>query len=189
MTCIIGIETGNGVLIGGDSAGTGGYSQTIRADEKVWKAGEFVCGFTSSYRMGQLLRHSLTIPQTPHLDVGQAERDKWMTTVYIDAVRKCLKEGGYTKVENGVEQGGLYLVGWRGTLYTVERDFQVGRSTVDFHAVGSGEDLAMGAMAASASIPGMSPRERVKQALEISARFNAAVGGPFHLVEVKTKTP
>lgn len=183
MTCIVGIETEDGVLIGGDSAGTAGYSQVIRADEKVWSSGEFAFGFTTSYRMGQLLRYNLSIPQTPHPGADQATRDKWMTTTFIDAVRECLKKGGYAKVENGVEKGGSFLVGWRGSLYEVENDFQVGRSFDGFGATGSGYRVALGALAASTG----KPRERVRQALEIAARYDAAVNGPFVLVEVKTK--
>lgn len=183
MTCIVGIETKDGVLIGGDSAGTAGYSQVIRADEKVWKEEEFAFGFTSSFRMGQLLRYNLSVPQTPHLDADQPTRDQWMTTTFIDAVRKCLKAGGYAKVENGVEQGGCFLVGWRGTLYTVESDFQVGRSLDGFDAVGSGYRLAIGALAATKGKP--HERARARHALEIAAKYDAAVNGPFVLVEVK----
>lgn len=181
MTCIVGIELQDGVLIGGDSAGTGGYRQSVRSDVKVWKAGEFVHGFTTSYRMGQLLRYNLSPPQTPHLEADEEERDKWMTTTYIDAVRKVLKEGGYAKVENGVELGGCYLVGWRGRLYRVDSDFQVGRSIEGFDAVGSGEDVAIGAMEVSSG----KPTERVRAALAAAEKYNAAVGGPFTLVSVR----
>jgi hypothetical protein len=35
MTCIVGLVTPKGIYLGGDSAGVGGYSLTVRADEKV----------------------------------------------------------------------------------------------------------------------------------------------------------
>jgi ATP-dependent protease HslVU (ClpYQ) peptidase subunit len=182
MTCIVGIETKDGVIIGGDSAGTGGYSQSIRVDEKVWEAGEFIFGFTSSFRMGQLLRYRLNPPRRPDKDATQAERDEWMTTEFIDAVRKLLKDGGYAKVENGVERGGTFLVGWRGTLYCVQRDFQVARTADGYDAVGSGGENAVGALFASDSLES---KARVKLALEAATHFNAAVAPPFKIIEKK----
>lgn len=187
MTCIVGIETSDGVIIGGDSAGTGGYSQTIRADQKVWNCGEndeWVYGFTSSFRMGQLLRYTLTAPLSRY-EVDRDDQEaqyKWMSTDFIDAVRKCLKSGGYAKIDSGVEEGGCFLVGWRGTLYVIESDFQVGRSVDGFNAVGSGQDLALGALHATRQPKDMPAAERVSMALDAAATYNAAVAEPFHLV-------
>ena len=42
MTCIVGLVEKGNVYIGGDSAGVGGYSLTVRADRKVFRNGDFV---------------------------------------------------------------------------------------------------------------------------------------------------
>ena len=56
MTCIAGlIEDGN-IWIGGDSAAVTHYRMMKRADTKVFINGPFLIGFTSSYRMGQILQ-------------------------------------------------------------------------------------------------------------------------------------
>lgn len=52
MTCIIGFIKNKKVYIGGDSAGVGGSHVTIRRDSKVFKNGNFIMGYTSSFRMG-----------------------------------------------------------------------------------------------------------------------------------------
>ena len=62
MTCIVAWLEDEKICIGGDSAGVAVYNMQIRADEKVFKNGEMVFGFTSSFRMGQLLRFSLILP-------------------------------------------------------------------------------------------------------------------------------
>lgn len=174
MTCIAGLAINGVVYIGGDSAGVGGYSLTVRADRKVFRNGEFVFGFTSSFRMGQLLHHSL-VPPKRHPDTNV---DKFMVTEFIDAVRKCLKDGGYASRENDVEAGGVFLVGYEGRLFRIDNDYQVGESADGIDAVGCGEDLAIGALSASAG----KPRDRVQMALQVAESRSAGVRGPFHII-------
>jgi ATP-dependent protease HslVU (ClpYQ) peptidase subunit len=62
MTCIVGMVENGKVYIGGDSAGVSGFDYHIREDQKVFQNGDMIFGFTSSFRMGQLLQYSLKIP-------------------------------------------------------------------------------------------------------------------------------
>ena len=50
MTCIVGVAHKGAVYIGGDSAAVAGWALTCRADHKVFKNGDFVMGFTTSFR-------------------------------------------------------------------------------------------------------------------------------------------
>lgn len=173
MTCVVGIEHDGDVLIAGDIAGTDGWlRQTLRSDDKVFRVGEFTMGFTSSYRMGQLLRYRLTLGQPDTWDV-----DRFMSTTFIDAVRECLKAGGWSSVKESREVGGVFLVGIAGRLYHVDSDFQVGRSLDGYDAVGCGDDLALGALHATRHV--RDPRGRVLRALEAAAHHSAGVAGPF----------
>jgi ATP-dependent protease HslVU (ClpYQ) peptidase subunit len=183
VTCIAGIEHDGKVWIGGDSAGSNGHSLTIRADEKVWSDRGFAFGFTSSFRMGQLLRYKLTLALERHevpTDDAAAEI-KFMSTAFIDGVRTILKEGGYAKVVNGVESGGTFLVGWRGKLYQVEDDFQVGRASQGFDAVGSGGDCAVGALYALRDAK-QTPEAKLLTALGAAEALTPYVRGPFKVV-------
>ena len=56
MTCIAGLVHDGAVYLAGDSAGCSGWDLTVRADPKVFVSGSYVMGFTTSFRMGQLLR-------------------------------------------------------------------------------------------------------------------------------------
>jgi len=185
MTCIAGIEHAGKVWIGGDSAGSDGSSLTIRADEKVWVDKGFAFGFTSSFRMGQLLRYKLTLALERHevpVDDAAAEI-KFMSTAFIDGVRTVLKEGGYAKVVNGEESGGTFLVGWRGKLYQVESDFQVGRAVQGFDAVGSGGSWATGALYVLRDGNG-TPESKILAALDAAEKLTPYVRGPFKVVQV-----
>jgi ATP-dependent protease HslVU (ClpYQ) peptidase subunit len=176
MTCIVGIAQNNTVTIGGDSAGVGGYSIQLRADTKVFRNQNYVMGFTTSFRMGQLLRYG-TLPPAPTAEQNW-DLDRFMATTFVDAVRKVLEAGGWLKSSSGVEEGGTFLVGARGMLYEVHGDFQVGRTLDGYSAVGCGEDLALGALHATVGSD-LTTRERVELALRAAEHHSAGVAAPF----------
>lgn len=178
MTCIVGLEDDGKVFIGGDSAGVAGLSLMIRADEKVFTKGEFLFGFTSSFRMGQLLRYKLEIPYHKP-GMGNYE---YMVSEFVEAVRKCLKDGGYSRTNSGEESGGTFLVGYRGALFVIDEDYQVGRPECGYHAVGCGDDIAKGSLFTSGRNFDMNPSERVREALKAAEQFSAGVRGPFRVV-------
>lgn len=181
MTCIVGLVDKGNVYMGGDSAGVGGLSITIRDDEKVFVNGPFIMGFTTSFRMGQLLRYKFKVPQqtTDQTDM------EYMVTTFIDAVRKCFAENGYGKMaDRDHNKGGTFLVGYKGNLYAIHDDFQVGKPNLQYDAVGCGEDIALGSLY---STKGKKPEERVKLALEAASKFSAGVAPPFVLVKQMKK--
>ena len=79
MTCIVGLIDGNRVWMGGDSAGVSGLDITVRSDPKVFRNGDFLIGFTSSFRMGQLLAFRLRPPPRPEAVIASEAQ----------AARKC----------------------------------------------------------------------------------------------------
>jgi ATP-dependent protease HslVU (ClpYQ) peptidase subunit len=172
MTAIVGLVQSGSVYIGGDSAGVRGTSLTVRADAKVFRRKRYLFGFTTSFRMGQLIRYSLTLPKP----VGNM--DAFMSTTFIDAVRDCLKAGGWAMKENDREEGGTFLVGVKGQLFAIYDDYQVAKAADGFAAVGCGDQVALGALFATAG-SGLSPRRRVMSALAAAERFSAGVCGPF----------
>lgn len=176
MTCIAGIADGKRVVLGADSIGSNSHTKTARADRKVFRNGDFVMGFTSSYRMGQLLRYKFAPPRR-HADTDVFA---YMVVDFVEAVRTCLKQGGYARSDNGEDSGGTFLVGYQGRLFKIENDFQVGESVDGYDACGSGDEVALGALFATA---GQGPHERVRKALEASAHFSRGVGPPFHIEE------
>jgi ATP-dependent protease HslVU (ClpYQ) peptidase subunit len=176
VTCIAGVVDQGQVFIGGDSAGVGpGWDLTVRADEKVFRNGEFLFGFTTSFRMGQLLHHAFTPPKPRE---GQ-DPDGFMVTDFVDAVRTCLKSGGWAMKTNDQESGGTFVVGYRGRLYVIHDDYQVGRPVASYAAVGSGESFALGSLFTTAAHGAVEPERRVRLALAAAEAHSAGVRGPF----------
>lgn len=172
MTCIAGLVDESDVYIGGDSAGVSGMELRLRADQKVFTNGSLVMGFTDSFRMGQLLRYAFQCP--PQLPSKSIE--EFMVTDFIDAVRECLKEGGFAEEDRGKETGGTFLVGYRERLFEISGDYQVGEALDGFSAVGSAAPVALGVLYAT---QGRKPEDRLLTALEAAERYNAGVRRPF----------
>jgi len=174
-TCIVGFETGGSVYIGGDSAGVDGWlGRSVRVDEKVFTKDLMIFGFTSSFRMGQLLRYSFNAPKQ---SMGQDDYE-YLCGPWMDAIVTCLKEKGYAKVDNNEVSGGTFLFGFNEKLYRVEGDFQIGRRVEPYDAIGCAGRYALGAMALLVD-QHIAAEEKVRRALEVAERFSAGVKGPF----------
>jgi len=181
MTAIVGLVEDGRVWMGADSVGSDGWHVMARDDAKLFRRGDYLIGFTSSFRMGQLLRYRADLPEPW---AWEEDLLAFMSTRFVDAVRECLKEYGYAKVDNNVQSGGEFLVGFRGQLYHIEGDYQVGIRTDGFDAVGSGDQVALGSLHTSAVTKG-GAEARVRMALEAAAALNAHVRGPFRIEVLK----
>lgn len=179
MTCIVGLidkSTGK-VWIGGDAAGVNSsYSRTQMAEAKVFANGGFVFGYTTSFRMGQLLRYRF---KPPHREEGR-DLMAYMVCDFIDGVRRTLKDAGYAKKLNEEESGGTFLVGHQGRLFRIEDYYSIIESAGGYDACGCGEDFARGALFTTAK--DLAPEARVKQALKAAAHHSAGVCAPFTVV-------
>lgn len=177
MTAIAAVVECGQVWIGGDSAGVDGLSIETRSDPKVFVNGSMVFGYTTSFRMGQLLEHMFEPPAMVEGEKGMA----YMVRRFIPAVKECLKNGGFQATKNGVDEGGTFIVGFKGSIYVIEGDYQVGRVRQNYHACGCGRDIVLGSLHASqsASMTPMSAKQRIIMALEAASEFSAGVRGPF----------
>jgi hypothetical protein len=178
-------------LLGGDSAGVDHWSLDIRVrrDVKVFRregpgALPWVMGFTTSFRMGQLLHHKLDLPDVRVVEDHELEH--FMVTRFVDAVREALKGGGWATKENEHESAGQFLVGVRGRLFEIEGDYQVAETVDAFSAVGGGASYALGSLATTEGVPDIPATARIQQALAAAERFSAGVRGPVNVVVTTT---
>lgn len=174
MTCIIGLVESGVVYIGADSGLVCGNEVRVYAHPKVFRVGEFLIGYCGSVRESQVLRFHLYVEPRAAIQ----PKLEYMVTTFVEAVRTCLKDYGVSRIENNVESGGYFLVGYQGHLYFFATDMQVSEYADGFHAIGSGAYYALGAMQV---LKDLSPRCRIQRALESSAYFCSGVMGPFSI--------
>jgi ATP-dependent protease HslVU (ClpYQ) peptidase subunit len=183
MTCIVALKDGKGgVVMGGDSAGVAGLDIRIRRDPKVAQVGEFLIGYTSSFRMGQLLFHKFT---PPAIYRGE-DLYHYMVARFTESVRKTFKRGGFSKIGENEEEGGTFIVAVQGRIFTLQNDFQVAECHEDFTAVGCGESYALAAFRTMEMLKDRRPaRSRVLTALKVAVEYSAGVRPPFVILPEK----
>ncbi|WP_222594210.1 hypothetical protein [Kozakia baliensis] len=186
------------MTIAADSIGSDGYNRSIRLDKKVFRLDDMIIGFTSSFRMGQILRYGLK----PPFFRGKMDAMEYMVSHFIPAVRDALKSGGFLKTENGEERIGCFMVGYEGRLFTIEGDLQVGENSLGFDAIGCGQDFALGSIFSALDLhfPGSVSHKDAKPetveaatakivarcAMRAASTFSAHVGGPIHMETLNT---
>lgn len=178
MTAVIALRTKKNVIVGGDSAGVTGYSLTIREDPKVFRVGPFVIGYTSSFRMGQLLRFGHANMSITTLKPGK-DALCFMVRKFVPRVRTILTKAGYTEIKNNKESFGTFLVAWGRQICLVDTDLQVGVAADPYVACGCAEDIARGSLYSTSG----TPRSRVLTALKAAERHSIGVRGPFVILE------
>lgn len=189
MTVIVGIQTNEAVYIGADSVGVAGHLKQQSANPKVFQNGPMLIGYTSSFRMGQLIEHVLQVPEHPE----DMPTMRYMVSVFIPALRKCLVDGGYTRIESNQEVGGCFLVGYLGRLFDIQPDFQVHEYADGYAATGSGQDFALAAIYGMTKDWGKRPFKGVSErdahsviecAIKAAEKFCTSVEGPVQIMRL-----
>lgn len=177
MTCIVAIEKDGKVFMGGDSAAVADWDIQQCANSKIFEVDKFLIGYTTSFRMGQILEYYLSVR-----DIKDGEsKTQFMVKAFIPAVRALFAEHGFSEIESNKESGGVFIVGFMGEAFTVYSDFQVQRYTDGFCAVGCGASYALGALAV---LDDFDPKKTLLEALATAGKFSIGVSPPYNLISM-----
>ena len=185
MTCIVAIAQNGVVYMGSDHAASDDKTGWIlsRKEPKCFKVGQYAVAFTDSFRMGQILQYSWKPPiYTP--TKTNSGLDKFMRTKFIDSIKDAFRAEGFGSVSQAgqEDEGGVFIVGLQGRIFTIDEDFHVGENIVNYMAEGSGGQIALGALYATKNQK--NPKVRLKAALEAASEFNMSVAPPFTYIQV-----
>lgn len=197
MTCIVGFvdRVNKEIIMGGDSAGVAGLEISKRKDTKVFiKDNKFIIGFTTSFRMGQILHYNPL-----HIEEQSSYEDDlaFMVKKFIPAVQDLFQKNYY----GGIDQkqgaiGGTFLVGYKDNLYRIDSDFQVALGHKDYDSCGCGDNYALGSLHTSIHLNKLVKNYRnydyntekiVLRSLITAAEFSAGVCSPFNIIKLKYK--
>lgn len=191
MTCIVGFSIRGSVYLGSDSLGSGNGVKQVYCTPKLVKLDVFEkkhlslskismgIGYTSSYRMGDILRYNFTPPAIE----AEEDENEYLVTDFIPELIKCFDEHSFAKTKEGTKSGGNFLVGFRKRLFHVQEDFSVLEPSCGYTAVGSGQEFAMGAMYAyRRSID--DPEKAVIGSIKAASEFCTTVGGTVDCIKI-----
>lgn len=182
MTVIIGAEHNGKVYMGGDSASlNGGWGVNALSGQKVFiHQQKFLIGVAGQPRLHDILKHQLDVrPQTE----GESD-EHYMVDGFIMAVREALRANGHLTQEEGREtiDTSDIMVGYNGLLYWIGSDLEVLHFREQVAGIGSGADLAVGALSALLRERPTLPIETLMQkALKIAGDFSASVRPPYYV--------
>lgn len=164
MTIIVAIEHGAEVHIGCDSAITTADRVDALHGPKWWTRGEVLVAYAGDLRAVAVAREAHARQRHPREDVE----------AYVDRLarrtRAALRKARIAPAELEL------LVVLRGRAYVVTDGVKT-RSAYGYAAIGSGSDLALGSLASTEYSP---PEDRVRLALEATARHSSSCAEPFH---------
>ncbi len=191
MTCIVGLVSKGEVYLAADSLGSGNGVKQEYKTPKLVKLDIFEkkdlslakiplgIGYTTSYRMGDLLRYNFT---PPTIEVGEDENE-YLVKEFIPALIECFDEHSFARTKEGNKSGGNFLVGIRGRLFIVQDDFSVLEPELNFASVGSGQEFALGSLYAYMKIS-LDPVEKVHAAVDAAIEFSTTVGGTVDYIKI-----
>lgn len=175
MTCIVGLVHQDKVYIGGDSLGSNSLQHSARRDEKVFQVEDMLFGFAASYRAGQVVRYWF---KKPKHDKGVSV-EEYLHREIIPAIRTLMSTHGTGHKKEEVEQTpGQFLLGYRGRLFRLDYDYQVGEALCQYDSIGSGSSVALGSLYSTRSTDDK-PETRILEALRAAETHARGVGGPF----------
>ncbi|EON7637319.1 hypothetical protein ABV23_RS02340 [Escherichia coli] len=158
MTCIIAYTDGNTSFIAGDKLGSNGFTKAIQTEPKVFEK-EFIkidesglnrtkevmaMGYTSSFRMGQLLTYKLDLPEQQ----SNQTFSQYLVLEVIPRIRTLFKEEWGARDTTQDVGGGQFIILHNHTIYEVQGDFSVLQPKTQITSVGSGTYHAIAAMQA-----------------------------------------
>lgn len=171
MTIVAGIVDNGVVHMAADtiSGDVNNWTTCDRIDPKLFISGRALVGFTTSYRMGQVLMYA---------DLFKGKRTishKWMVTEFVPAVQTAFADAGIEKTEKGVRECGSFMVAMGDKLFVVYDNYQVAEPEPGYAAIGCGEMIALGALFATKAHN--DPVDRLEVVIESAIEHSPYCGG------------
>lgn len=175
MTTIIGVQYDGFCELVADSLVSNDAGRTwIHPDmTKINRRGQYLIAGAGEVAACDVAQH-IWDPPAPN------EKDKrdlyhFMITKVVPSLRDCLKANGYNfdKEEDGSANNRFqFLIAVNGELFDIGDDLSVMRDADGYYGVGSGSDIALGALHAGAD---------AKEAVEIACKISAFSSLPLQV--------
>jgi 20S proteasome alpha/beta subunit len=177
MSCIAGLAVDNGVFMAADSMATAG---TLSVEEYSPKIDYIIDEFKEPYLVGCVESIRLNQIVKAHLVIEDFDPDPLTHIVknFVEPLRYCLREFGFSAVDGGREVGGFFLIGYKNKLFSIQGDYQVSEARLGYDAIGCGAPIAIGSLYTSDILRAdIGVKRRIELALGATIKYDAYCGG------------
>ena len=174
MTAIVAVSDHGRVMLGADSMYCDGDEVIVSADPKVWRIGDWVLGAAGHVSWMDVL--------TKHMRWPKCTRRNVDTTARLDVPRE-LRRAAQELGMDLEDYECVAVFGAHGRLYLIDSETVVVAVSEGFTAIGSGRQPALGSLYATRRSK-LTPRHRMRTALEAAERYCASVRRPWRWVSV-----
>ena len=169
MTTIVAIQNPDGVLFGADSLVTAGRKYNHPRMVKISQRGQFVIAGSGLSSYCDVAQHIWNPPAPTASD--KKDLYHFVIAKVIPSLKSCFKDNDLKlDGDKDDEPRFAFLIAVGGEVFDIADDFAVSLTSSGFYGVGSGANIAIGALEAGAS---------VEYALEIAARHDPYTAAPF----------
>lgn len=180
MTCITAAVKGGKCAIAADSFGGSASSYQIYKTPKLVRKPvrngggsiDVLIGYTSSYRMGDILRYLWECPEF------SGDANEWIVAKCIPSLRCLFESEGFMGKDDSRDSGGdfIFIVDCR--IFHIQNDFSVLEPSEGYLSVGSGEYIAVGAMWNEAAREEATAESICSAGMRAAIAHNPYVAGP-----------
>lgn len=174
MTCAIGLEAAGAAWLACDAfVGDDNWRETTTEPKWFRLGARLVVAYAGSLRSAQAAMTTGALR-------GQRRRESdvaYLSTVVVEAIRQ--QHRAFEAV--GKDHDFAYIIAHAGKVFGVLEDYGVYRPACGFLAIGTGEQVAVGAVAA---LPELPPEKRLRRALRIATSHCGHVSEPFTVLRV-----
>jgi ATP-dependent protease HslVU (ClpYQ) peptidase subunit len=184
MTAIVGIQGKGWAVIAADSMTT--YDDKpyyAKGMDKAVRKGDYVFAFAGDAVAGNIAEFLWTPPKI----IKTMTLDAFMQVKVLPSLRDAMKEHGYEPDAVKDPNAGFdALMCLNGVIYEIDEEYMWSRDDRGLYAVGSGGQLALGALATGFSKNSMKAAEfAARRAIKISADYCIGVGGDVKVITQK----
>lgn len=179
-TVIAGIVTEREIIFGADTQTTGENYRRYRC-QKIAKIGtNMLIACAGDGRAGQLLEKHINPGPVPQENITA-----WAVETLAAQARDILTEGGAITVKDGLSTAEIQVMfGVGGHILDMDGTFNITVIDEPFGTIGSGGEIALGALAAFYSLKKVLKREHLETALNIACRYDAFCSMPLTFVSL-----
>jgi ATP-dependent protease HslVU (ClpYQ) peptidase subunit len=184
MTAIVGIQGKGWAVIAADSMTT--YDDKpyyAKGMDKAIRKGDYVFAFAGDAIAGNIAEFLWTPPKF----IKTMPLDAFIQVKVLPSLRDAMREHGYEPdVIKDPNAGFDALICLNGIIYEIDEEYMWSRDDRGLYAVGSGGQLALGALATGFSKNSVKAAEfAARRAIKISADYCIGVGGDIKVITQK----